>query len=107
VVALDATNFDAVVTNGQGVSLVDFFHPNCSHCQAMEPIVEQLAVDFEGQVVVGKLNVATDPGIAAAWSVPGYPTFVVVKDGGEHSRWLGQASYNQLAGMVQAALDAS
>jgi thioredoxin 1 len=107
VVALDASNFDPVVTNGAGVCLVEFYHPSCSHCRAMEPVVERLAADFEGRAVVGKVDVATAPEIAAAWSVPGYPTFVVVKDGRELSRWLGATSYDRLAQMVQAALDAS
>jgi len=107
VVTLDASNFDTVVANGTGVCLVEFYHPSCSHCRAMEPIVEELATDFEGRAVVGKIDVATEPEITAAWSVPGYPTFVVVKDGRELSRWLGEASYDQLAQMVRAALDAS
>jgi thioredoxin 1 len=107
VVVLDASNFDAVVTNGAGVCLVEFYHPSCSHCQAMEPLVERLAADYEGRAVVGKVDVTTEPGITAAWSVPGYPTFVVVRDGSELSRWLGETSYDHLAQMVQAALDAA
>lgn len=106
VVALSATNFDTVVTNGEGVCLVEFFHPSCSHCQAMEPVVERLATDFEDLAVVGKVNVATEPGITNAWGVGGYPTFVVVRDGAEISRWVGETSYDHLAGMVRAALDA-
>ncbi len=37
-------NFDTAVA--EGVSLVEFFHPSCSHCRAMEPVVEQLATDL-------------------------------------------------------------
>jgi thioredoxin 1 len=107
VVVLTASNFDTVVTDGAVVCLVEFFHPDCSHCRAMEPVLERLAVDFQGQAVVGKLDASAEPEIAAAWSVPGYPTFVVVREGSEHSRWLGETSYDQLARMVQAALDAS
>ena len=105
VVALDATNFDGVVATG--VSLVDFYHPSCSHCRAMEPVVEQLATDFEGQAVVAKVNVTTDQALATAWGVRAYPTFIVVKDGQEHGEWLGETSYDRLAGMIRAALDAS
>jgi thioredoxin 1 len=70
----------------------------------MEPVVQQLATDFEGQAVVGKVDVAVSPALTQAWSVRGYPTFVVVKDGQEHSRWLGETSYSRLAGMIRAAL---
>ena len=105
VVALSAGNFDSIVESG--VSLVDFYNPSCSHCQAMEPVVERLATDFQGQAVVGKVNVTTNQALAAAWGVRGYPTFIVIKDGQEHSQWLGETSYGQLARLIRAALDAS
>jgi thioredoxin-like negative regulator of GroEL len=73
----------------------------------MEPVVERLATDFAGQAVVGKVNVTTDQTLAATWGVRAYPTFIVVKDGREHSQWLGETSYDQLAGMIRAALSPS
>ncbi|MCG6927919.1 MAG: thioredoxin [Acidobacteria bacterium] len=105
VVALEAANFDATVATG--VTLVEFYHPTCSHCRAMEPVVEQLATDFRGQAVVGKVNVTTDQALTQAWGVRGYPTFVVIKGGSEQSRLLGETSYARLAGMIRAALAAS
>ena len=105
VVALNAGNFETTVATG--VSLIEFYHPTCSHCRAMEPVVEQLATDFQGRAVVGKVNVTTDQAVATAWGVRGYPTFIVVKDGQEHNQWLGETSYDQLARMIRAALDAS
>jgi thioredoxin 1 len=101
-VALDASNFDSVVTGG--VCLVEFFHPACSHCQNMEPIVEQLATSFDGRAVVGKVDVTASPELARTWGVRGYPTFVVVRDGRELSRSLGEQTYDQLATIVLAAL---
>ncbi len=104
VVALDARTFDDTVASG--VSLVEFFSPTCPHCRAMEPVVEQLATDFQGQAVVGKVDVTVSRALAQAWRVPGYPTFVVIKDGREHDRWLGETSYANLARMIRAALNA-
>jgi thioredoxin 1 len=104
-VALDAGNFDTTVA--EGVSLVEFFHPSCSHCRAMEPVVEQLATDFEERAVVGKVDVTTEGVLTRTWGVRGYPTFLVLKDGQEHDRWLGETSYARLAGMIRAALDSS
>jgi thioredoxin 1 len=105
VVVLHRGNFTAIV-GAEGVCLIDFYHPSCSHCRAMEPVVERLATEFQGQAVVGKVSVMADPALAEAWAVPGYPTFVVTRDGHEHSRWLGEASYSRLAGMIRTALDA-
>ena len=103
--ALNAGNFETTVASG--VSLVEFYHPTCSHCRAMEPVVEQLAADFQGRAVVGKVNVTTDQALTQTWGVRGYPTFIVVKNGQEHSQWLGETSYDRLARMIRAALDAS
>jgi thioredoxin-like negative regulator of GroEL len=104
VVTLDASNFDALVTNGGGVCLVDFFHPACSHCRNMEPIVERLGADFQGQALVGKVDVTASPQLAQAWGVRGYPTFVVVKDGREFSRRRGEQTYDHLATILHTAL---
>jgi len=106
VVVLGVGNFDELVLLADGVSLVDFYAPGCSHCTRMEPIVEQLAVDFVDRALVGKVNVQTDTPLMAAWNIPGWPTFVVVKDGTEFNRWVGETSYERLAGMLEAALQA-
>jgi thioredoxin 1 len=103
VTTLDASNFDAVVSEA-GVCLVEFFHPSCSHCRKMEPIVEQLAVDFDGRAVVGKVDVTASPEIKDAWGVWGYPTFVVLKDHHEFSRQMGEQSYDTLATVLETAL---
>jgi thioredoxin 1 len=103
-VILHADNFDTAVA--QGVSLVEFFHPSCPHCRAMEPVLEQLATDFEGRAVVAKVDVTTQRPLSQSWGVRAYPTFLVLKDGQEQDRWLGETSYSRLAGMIRAALDA-
>ena len=103
---LDVGNFDELVLLVDGVSLVEFYAPGCSHCTRMEPIVEQLAVDFADRALVGKVNVQTEIPLMVAWNIFGWPTFVVVKDGTELDRWLGETSYEQLAGMLEAALQA-
>jgi thioredoxin 1 len=103
VTILDASNFDTVVSES-GVCLVEFFHPSCSHCRKMEPIVERLAVDFDGRAVVGKVDVTASPEITDAWGVWGYPTFVVLKDRREFSRRLGEQTYETLATILQTAL---
>jgi thioredoxin 1 len=107
VVVLDVGNFDELVLQAGGVSLVDFYAPGCTFCTQMEPIVEQLAVDFADRALVGKVNVQTEPTLMMAWGILGWPTFVLIKDGSEVDRVLGATSYEHLAGLIEAALDAS
>jgi thioredoxin-like negative regulator of GroEL len=54
--------------------------------------------------VVGKVDVTASPELARAWGVGGYPTFVVVRDGRELSRLLGEQTYDRLATIVLTAL---
>jgi thioredoxin 1 len=105
VTTLDSGSFDQVVSETE-VCLVEFFHPRCSHCQNMEPIVAQLAMDFDGRAFVGKVDVTASPELTEAWNVHGYPTFVLLKEGRELGRRLGEQSYATLASILQTALDA-
>ena len=106
VVVLEVDNFDERVLQADGVCLVDFYALNCGHCRDMEPIVEQLAVDFAGRALVGKVNVQTEVPLVSAWNILGWPTFIVVKNGTEVNRWLGATSYERLASMLEGALAA-
>jgi thioredoxin 1 len=106
VVALDVGNFDERVLRADGVCLVEFYSPDCSHCLRMVPTVERLAVDYADRALVGRVNVQTETPLVRAWDILGWPTFVVVKDGTEVDRWIGETSYEQLAGMIEAALGA-
>jgi len=104
VVELDETNFNALVTGRDGVELVEFYHPGCSHCQAMVPVVEQLAQAFAGRAVVGRVSVVAQPGLSQAWGVAAYPAFVFVKDGAELGRSYGETSYDDLASRLEYVL---
>ncbi len=106
VVVLEVGTFDEQVLRANGVSLVEFYATNCSHCRTMEPIVERLAVDFADRALVGKVNVQTEVPLVGAWNILGWPTFIVVKNGSEVDRWLGATSYERLAAMLEAALAA-
>jgi len=106
VVVLEVGNFEDLVLLADGVWLVDFYAPGCSYCTLMEPIVEQLAVDFADRALVGKVNVQTEIPLMTAWNILGWPTFVVMKNGTEVDRWLGATTYEQLGGMLEAALQA-
>jgi thioredoxin 1 len=104
IVELDATNFDAFVTDRAGVELVEFYHPTCPYCQEMVPVVEQLAEAYTGRALVGRVSVAAQPGLTRAWGVAAWPAFVYVKDGAEVNRSYGATTYDHLASMLEDAL---
>jgi thioredoxin 1 len=78
-VLTDAT-FQQVVA-GRGPVLVDFWAPWCGPCRMVAPAVEQLARDFQGRAVVGKLNIDENPQSAQRFNVMSIPTLLIFQNG--------------------------
>ena len=78
---LNDQSFKEEVIKSEKPILVDFWSPTCPPCLMLEPIIEEIAKDFEGKVKVGKLNVLANPGTAGKYKIVGTPTIIVFKNG--------------------------
>src|SRR3546814_3416929 len=81
--ALEITdsNFDEVVLQSDKPVLVDFWAEWCGPCRMVGPIVEELAKEYDGQAVVGKVNVDNNPDISVKYGIRNIPALLFFKDG--------------------------
>ncbi len=97
----DATFKTEVLESGK-VAIVDLWAEWCGPCKAMTPIVDDLAAEYEGRVLVGKINVDDNQETPTVYGVRGIPTFLIFKDGELKERLIGV----QTKGVLSAKIDA-
>ena len=76
---IDKNNFEEV-KNSDKLVLLDFYADWCGPCRMVAPILHEIAEE-RPDVIVGKINVDDEPGLAEAFGVYSIPTLVVMKDG--------------------------
>jgi len=88
----------------KGVVFVDFWAPWCSPCRMVAPIIDQLAEEFKGEAIVGKVNIDENEDAAVRYGVASIPTMIVFKDGQEAERIVGARPRPQLAEIIRRHL---
>ena len=94
-------NFDQTIKT-YPLIVVDCWAAWCAPCRAIAPIVEQLAKDYKGKVVFGKLNVDENPETQNRFGIMAIPTLLVMKSGKELDRIVGALPKNQLEAKVNS-----
>ena len=78
---LTDTNFDDSVIKAGRPVVVDFWAEWCGPCRRLAPTIDELATEYDGRVVVGKLNVDENPAIQSRFAIMGIPTVLIFKGG--------------------------
>jgi thioredoxin 1 len=93
--------FDAEVLGAATPVLVDFYADWCGPCRAMEPALKDVAVEYEGEVTVVKLNVDENPAVQERYGVMGIPALLLFEGGELRQRIAGAQPRSTIAAMIE------
>ena len=103
-IELTDANFEATVLKSDKPVLVDFWAEWCGPCRMVGPVVEELSKEYEGKVLVGKVNVDNNPNISAQFGIRNIPTLLFFKGGAVVDKQVGAVPKSVLAGKLEAQL---
>ena len=93
---ITAENFNEEVVQGARPVLLDFWAEWCGPCRMLAPVVAEIAQEKAGALVVGKVNVDEERGLAARFSIESIPTVLLLRQGKVVAKSVGYVAKEQL-----------
>ena len=103
--ALEITdsNFQEILAEGKPV-VMDFWAPWCGPCKMVGPIIDELATEYEGKVIIGKCDVDEKGDVAAEYGIRNIPTVLFFKNGELVDKQVGSAPKSAYVAKIEAIL---
>ena len=98
------STFEQDIINAELPVLLDFWAPWCGPCKMIAPILDEVAQEYTGKVVVAKLNIDEDPAQPPKFGVRGIPTLMLLKGGQVVATRVGALSKSQLTDFLNSNL---
>ena len=103
--ALEITdsNFQEILAEGKPV-VMDFWAPWCGPCKMVGPIIDELATEYEGKVIIGKCDVDENGDVAVEYGIRNIPTVLFFKNGELVDKQVGSAPKSAYVAKIEAIL---
>jgi len=101
---INDVNFEELVLKSAQPVMLDFWAVWCGPCRAIAPYVEQIATEYEGKAIVGKVDIEQCPDIANKYGIRNIPTLLFFKGGVLADKHVGLTSKAELAKKLNALL---
>lgn len=97
-------DFQETILQADKLALVDLWADWCGPCHMLAPTIEALAAEYDGQIIVAKLDVDANPITSGSFNIRGIPTVLFIKDGREVDRIVGVQGYPAFANRIEKLL---
>lgn len=101
--AITDSNYKELLAAGKPV-VIDFWAPWCGPCKMVGPIIDELATEYEGKVIIGKCDVDENDDVACEFGIRNIPTVLFFKDGQLVDKQVGSAQKSAYTAKIEALL---
>ena len=104
IVHVTDSGFETEVLESDKPVLVDYWAEWCGPCKMIAPILEEIAEEYAGKVIVAKLNIDDNPATPPKYGIRGIPTLMLFKEGNVEATKVGAVSKSQLSAFLDSNL---
>jgi thioredoxin 1 len=95
-------SFETEVLQSEHPVLLDFWAEWCGPCKMIAPVLDEIAEEYDGKIIVAKLNIDENPDTPPKYGVRGIPTLMLFKNGNIEATKVGAVSKSQLTAFIDS-----